>query len=254
MRTTSIPLLTEQARARRSAPVRCRCRTPAPTARRCRATRRSPLLHHAFDPGLAPRRHRRHLRPRRPQRRAQRAHRRRGRAHLVGRARRSSSSSPRSASRVRRARTASEWGRDGSRDYLLRAAEASVGRARVRARRDHQPPRQPRAAAVRRDRARHARRPRRRVRTGDRHRQHATSPRPRPRGRSAEGTIAAVENERSPRYRGDSDVFDWAIAHDVAFFPWSPFGGGADAKNLPTALPRVRRRRGRARRSRPAPR
>jgi aryl-alcohol dehydrogenase-like predicted oxidoreductase len=49
-----------------------------------------------------------------------------------------------------------------------------------------------------------------------------------------------VENERSPRFRGDTDVLDWAIEHGVAFFPWSPFGGGADAKNLPVLYPEFR--------------
>ena len=46
-----------------------------------------------------------------------------------------------------------------------------------------------------------------------------------------------MENERSPRFRGDTDVLEWAIEHGVAFFPWSPFGGGSDAKELPTRYP-----------------
>jgi aryl-alcohol dehydrogenase-like predicted oxidoreductase len=46
------------------------------------------------------------------------------------------------------------------------------------------------------------------------------------------GTIAAVENERSPRYRDDTDVLHWASEHGVAYFPWSPLGGGDDARRL----------------------
>ncbi|MCA0328264.1 MAG: hypothetical protein LCI03_00005, partial [Actinobacteria bacterium] len=40
----------------------------------------------------------------------------------------------------------------------------------------------------------------------------------------AEGQLAGVENERSPRFRGDSDLFAWCLEKGVAFFPWSPFG------------------------------
>jgi aryl-alcohol dehydrogenase-like predicted oxidoreductase len=32
-------------------------------------------------------------------------------------------------------------------------------------------------------------------------------------------------------------VLAWAVEHGVAFFPWSPFGGGADARQLPTRYP-----------------
>jgi diketogulonate reductase-like aldo/keto reductase len=46
------------------------------------------------------------------------------------------------------------------------------------------------------------------------------------------GTIAGVENERSPRYRDDADVLQWASRHGVAYFPWSPLGGGDDARLL----------------------
>jgi aryl-alcohol dehydrogenase-like predicted oxidoreductase len=46
------------------------------------------------------------------------------------------------------------------------------------------------------------------------------------------GAIAAVENERSPRYRDDADVLRWATLHGVAYFPWSPLGGGDAARQL----------------------
>ncbi len=51
------------------------------------------------------------------------------------------------------------------------------------------------------------------------------------------GTIAAVENERSPRYRHDGDVMTWADAHGVAYLPWSPLGGGDDAARLGELYP-----------------
>lgn len=51
------------------------------------------------------------------------------------------------------------------------------------------------------------------------------------------GTIAAVENERSPRFRHDGDVVPWAAAHGIAYFPWSPLGGGDDAARLGELYP-----------------
>jgi len=51
------------------------------------------------------------------------------------------------------------------------------------------------------------------------------------------GTIAAVENERSPRYRDDTDVLEWTSAHGVAYLPWSPLGGGDDAARLGELYP-----------------
>jgi len=51
------------------------------------------------------------------------------------------------------------------------------------------------------------------------------------------GTIAAVENEHSPRYRDDSDVLAWATAHGIAYLPWSPLGGGDDAARLGALYP-----------------
>lgn len=129
-----------------------------------------------------------------------------------------------------------EWGRDGSRDYLLRAAEASVAQLGFepdviinhRVNREQQPYAETvRGMLAVRDAGFAPA-----IGIGNIHLDEALIA-----WEVSEGTIAAVENERSPRFRGDSDVFTWAIHHGVAFFPWSPFGGGDDARNLPTAYP-----------------
>jgi aryl-alcohol dehydrogenase-like predicted oxidoreductase len=129
-----------------------------------------------------------------------------------------------------------EWGRDGSRDYLLRAAEASVSRLGFepdviinhRVNREQQPYAETVRGmlAVREAGFTPA------IGIGNIHLDEALTA-----WEVSEGTIAAVENERSPRFRPDTDVFAWAIENGVAFLPWSPFGGGADAKNLPTEFP-----------------
>ncbi len=38
------------------------------------------------------------------------------------------------------------------------------------------------------------------------------------------GTIAAIENERSPRYRDDAEIVGWAGERGVAYLAWSPLG------------------------------
>ncbi len=130
----------------------------------------------------------------------------------------------------------SEWGRDGSRDYLLRAAEASVTALGFEpdAILNHRVNReqQPYADTVRGMLAVREAGFAPAIGIGNINLDEA-----RIAWEVSEGTIAAVENERSPRYRGDTDVFEWAIANDVAYFPWSPFGGGDDARNLPLAYP-----------------
>lgn len=128
------------------------------------------------------------------------------------------------------------WSRDGSRDYLLRAAEASVGQLGFvpdviinhRVNREQAPYAETVRGmlAVREAGFAPA------IGIGNVHGDEA-----RIAWEVSEGTIAAVENERSPRFRGDTDVLEWAIEHGVAFFPWSPFGGGSDAKQLPTRYP-----------------
>ncbi len=51
------------------------------------------------------------------------------------------------------------------------------------------------------------------------------------------GTIAIVENERSPRYREFADVLDFCNEKGLAYLAWSPLGGGNDAKNLGALYP-----------------
>lgn len=54
---------------------------------------------------------------------------------------------------------------------------------------------------------------------------------------ASEGTLAFVENERSPRFRKDYDVVEACAEHGVAYLAWSPLGGGNEAKNLGTLYP-----------------
>ncbi len=44
-------------------------------------------------------------------------------------------------------------------------------------------------------------------------------------GGPAEGGIVAVQNERSPRYRADSDVLQMCTERGIAYLPWSPLSG-----------------------------
>lgn len=44
--------------------------------------------------------------------------------------------------------------------------------------------------------------------------------------------IAAVQNEYSPRFREGEDVIEATASNDIAFLPWSPFGGGDQAHQL----------------------
>ena len=128
------------------------------------------------------------------------------------------------------------WSRDGSRDYLLRAAEASVGQLGFvpdviinhRVNRELAPYAETVRGMIAVREAGFAPA----IGIGNVHGDEARTA-----WEVSEGTIAAVENERSPRCRGDTDVLEWAIEHGVAFFPWSPFGGGSDAKELPTRYP-----------------
>jgi aryl-alcohol dehydrogenase-like predicted oxidoreductase len=128
------------------------------------------------------------------------------------------------------------WGRDGSRDYLLRAAEASIARLGFvpdviinhRVNRTQQPY----ADTVRGMLAVRDAGLAPAVGVGNVHGDEARTA-----WEVSEGTLAAIENERSPRFRGDSDVLALAVEHDIAFLPWSPFGGGDDARLLPTRYP-----------------
>ena len=40
-----------------------------------------------------------------------------------------------------------------------------------------------------------------------------------------QGGVVSVQNEFSPRYRYDLDVFEVCEGHNIAFLPWSPLGG-----------------------------
>jgi len=130
----------------------------------------------------------------------------------------------------------SEWGRDGSRDYLLRAAEASVEKLGFepdviinhRVNREQQPY----ADTVRGMLAVREAGLATAIGIGNVHLDEAETA-----WEVSEGTVAAVENERSPRFRGDADVLRWAVDHGVAFLAWSPFGGGRDAQELPARYP-----------------
>lgn len=44
--------------------------------------------------------------------------------------------------------------------------------------------------------------------------------------------IAAVQNEYSPRYREGRDVMAFTATHDIAYLPWSPFGGADRADRM----------------------
>ncbi len=123
------------------------------------------------------------------------------------------------------------WGRDGSRDHLLAAGESSARRLgfvpdatllhRVD-REDHPIAESVRSMMAVRDNGYALRIGIGNVRTDE-------CP---VAWEASEGTIAAVENERSPRYRGDTGVLTWASEHGVAYLPWSPLGGGAGASRL----------------------
>jgi aryl-alcohol dehydrogenase-like predicted oxidoreductase len=123
------------------------------------------------------------------------------------------------------------WGRDGSRDHLMRSAEASVERLGLvpdvillhRVNREQQPF----ATTVENMLAVREAGFAPRIGIGNVHLDECEIA-----WDVSGGTIAGVENERSPRYRDDVDVLHWASRHGVAYFPWSPLGGGDDARLL----------------------
>jgi aryl-alcohol dehydrogenase-like predicted oxidoreductase len=123
------------------------------------------------------------------------------------------------------------WGRDGSREHLLRSAEASVERLGFepdvillhRVNREQQPF----ATTVENLLAVREAGFAARIGIGNVHLDECETA-----WDVSAGTIAGVENERSPRYRDDTDVLRWASDHGVAYFPWSPLGGGDDARRL----------------------
>jgi aryl-alcohol dehydrogenase-like predicted oxidoreductase len=44
-----------------------------------------------------------------------------------------------------------------------------------------------------------------------------------------DGGVVSIQNEYSPRYRGEQDVLDKCMKLGIAFLPWSPLGGAAQA-------------------------
>ncbi len=48
------------------------------------------------------------------------------------------------------------------------------------------------------------------------------------------GEIVSVQNQFNPYYRQDLEVLSVCLANDIAFLPWSPFGGSQRAKNEAT--------------------
>ncbi|MCX6432052.1 MAG: aldo/keto reductase [Actinobacteria bacterium] len=51
-------------------------------------------------------------------------------------------------------------------------------------------------------------------------------------GGPRDGGIVSVQNEFSPRYRGDADVLDRCGELGIAFLPWSPLGGSTQAHDI----------------------
>jgi aryl-alcohol dehydrogenase-like predicted oxidoreductase len=51
-------------------------------------------------------------------------------------------------------------------------------------------------------------------------------------GTPAQGGVISIQNQFSPRYRRDIEVFDLCQEHHIAFIPWSPLGGIARAKSF----------------------
>ena len=48
------------------------------------------------------------------------------------------------------------------------------------------------------------------------------------------GEIVSVQNQFNPYYRQDLEVLSVCLANDIAFLPWSPFGGSSRAKDPQT--------------------
>lgn len=115
------------------------------------------------------------------------------------------------------------WGRDGSLDHLLSAAEASVSRLGFepdaillhRVNREQQPF----ARTVENILQVRERGIVQRVGIGNVHLDECETA-----WDVSGGTIAAIENERSPRYRDDAEIVGWAAERGVAYLAWSPLG------------------------------
>ncbi len=51
-------------------------------------------------------------------------------------------------------------------------------------------------------------------------------------GGPADGGIVSVQNEWSPRFRGEADVLEECTRLGIAFLPWSPLGGSTQAHEI----------------------
>jgi len=51
-------------------------------------------------------------------------------------------------------------------------------------------------------------------------------------GGPADLGLVSIQNEYSPRYRGDTEVLDRCAELQIAFLPWSPLGGTDDARAI----------------------
>ncbi len=51
-------------------------------------------------------------------------------------------------------------------------------------------------------------------------------------GGPADGGVVSVQNEYSPRYRGEADVLARCTELGIAFLPWSPLGGSTQAREV----------------------
>lgn len=51
-------------------------------------------------------------------------------------------------------------------------------------------------------------------------------------GSPADGGVVSVQNEYSPRFRGDADVLERCTELGIAFLPWSPLGGAKQAHEV----------------------
>lgn len=47
-----------------------------------------------------------------------------------------------------------------------------------------------------------------------------------------DGGLVSVQNEYSPRHRGDTEVLERCGEHGIAFLPWSPLGGTDDSRAI----------------------
>jgi aryl-alcohol dehydrogenase-like predicted oxidoreductase len=127
-------------------------------------------------------------------------------------------------------RNGNQWSRNGSKEYLLRAAEASVAKLGfvpdliLHHRIDRNRPFAEQAKAMA---AVHQAGLAQKIGFSN-----VTAAEYDIAQQETDGIIAAIENERSPRFRDHTDVLERCQRDQIAFLAWSPLGGENDAKNL----------------------